>query len=166
MRGVRSVALAFVLVCATAGSGAQIAAEDPDWRESALSSPPTFNLNRLVNLEAPAGSTLKFGIDPATLSVTPEGIVRYVMVATSPSGARNVMYEGIRCTTAQHRVYARHHPESGWSLVRGGEWHALAGSASTRHALALATAGACTGRSANRSAPDIVRALEATRQAD
>ena len=35
-------------------------------------------------------------------------MVRYVVVATSDSGAVNAIYEGIRCDTGRFKVYARH----------------------------------------------------------
>ena len=39
--------------------------------------------SRLIRVPGPDGSSLKYGIDPTTLSVTPEGVVRYVIVASS-----------------------------------------------------------------------------------
>lgn len=157
----RTLMLLGVIACA--GASAQIVEENPDWRESAVSPAPVFDVKRLIRLESPPGSSLTFGIDPATLSITPEGIVRYVVVASSASGAQNVMYEGIRCTTAQHRVYARYHAQGGWSQVLDGEWKSLFGSPAARHALTFARAGACSGRATSQSAADIVRTLHSGR---
>ena len=155
--------LMLIALVACAGASAQIIDENPDWRESDVPPAPVFDVKRLIRLESPPGSSLIFGVDPATLSITPEGIVRYVVVASSPGGAQNVMYEGIRCTTAQHRVYARYNAQSGWSQVLDGEWKPLFGSPATRHALTFARAGACSGRAASQSPGDIVRALNAVR---
>ncbi len=156
--------LVLLALFACSGVGAQpVMAESPDWKEGTVPPPPAFDAKRLIQLENPPGSSLTFGVDPATLSVAADGVVRYVVVASSPGGARNVMYEGIRCTSAQYRVYARYHAEGGWSPVREEDWQSLFGSAAARHALMLAKAGACMGRSANRSADDIVRALKADR---
>lgn len=160
----RSKALTLIALLACAGASAQILAEDPDWRESTVTSAPAFDVKRLIRLESPPGSSLAFGVDPATLLVTPEGVVRYVIVASGPGGSLNVMYEGIRCSTAQYRIYARHHTETGWTQVRDGDWESLFGSASARHALTFARAGACTGRSANTSADTIIRTLKTDRQ--
>lgn len=161
MSRAKALVLAALVVCA--GASAQIIEEDLDWRESAVPAPPAFDVKRLIRLESPPGSSLSFGVDPATLSVTPEGIVRYVVVASSPGGAQNVMYEGIRCTTGQHRVYARYSTQGGWSKVLEEDWKSLFGSPATRHALNFARAGACTGRAASQSASEIVRTLNAVR---
>ena len=152
-----------VVFLAAAAANAQIAPENPDWRESAVPPPPSFDPDHLIRLESPPGSSLNFGIDPATLSISPEGIVRYVVIAFRPGGARNVMYEGIRCATGQYRLYARYNAEGGWSMARDGDWQSLFESPAVRHALTFARAGACTGHSAGRSAEDIARALRAGR---
>ena len=51
--------------------------------------------------------------------------MRYVVVATSTSGAVNAIYEGIRCNTGEVKVYARHNPDSGWKPARAAEWRPL-----------------------------------------
>ena len=54
----------------------------------------------MIQLDMPRHMAVKLGVDPETLRITPDGIVRYVMVAQSPSGTVNATYEGIRCLTA------------------------------------------------------------------
>ncbi len=158
MHAYKTLALSAWLVCA--GAAAQLLPEDPNWRESVVPPPPAFDLKRFIRVDSPAGSSLSYGIDPVTLSVTPESVVRYVIAATSKDGGQNVMYEGIRCATGQHRVYARYNPISGWSPLQEGDWQSLYGSAATRHALTLALAGVCKDRAVNRSAANIVRTLK------
>lgn len=158
MPHIKTLALCLLLACA--GAGAQLLPDDPNWRESAVPAPPAFDLKRLIRVDSPAGSSLTFGIDPATLSMTPEGVVRYVIVATGRDGGQNIMYEGIRCSAAQHRVYARYNAAAGWSPLQDGDWQPLYGSAATRHALTLASAGVCKDRAVNRSAANIVRTLK------
>lgn len=64
----------------------------------------------------PAGRTTDFRlqVDPRSLTVTPEGIVRYVLVARSPSGAQNVSYEAINCRSAEYRLYATGRADGAW----------------------------------------------------
>jgi hypothetical protein len=104
----RSRAMCLTLLLCSRLATAQLLPDSPDWRESEVPPPPAFDVKRLIRVPGPDGSSLKYGIDPATLSVTPEGVVRYVIVASSADGGQNVMYEGIRCSAGQHRVYARH----------------------------------------------------------
>lgn len=155
----RSIAAAVVVSLTCAGASGQSVLSNPDWRESSVGSPPAFDVKRLLFIESPVSSSLKFGVDPATLSITPEGVVRYVMVALGQDGAQNVLYEGIRCNTAEYRLYAMHSPEKGWTPSGNPEWQPLKGSAATRHGLLLALAAVCTGRTPTTPVGAIVNAL-------
>ena len=50
-------------------------------------------------------------------------MVRYTLVARSPSGTANVSFEGIRCTTRSYKVFALGTGGS-WSR-REGEWRVI-----------------------------------------
>jgi len=52
-------------------------------------------------------SPLRFAIDPKSVSIGKDNVVRYTVLITSKTGARNVNYEGLRCDTAERRIYAR-----------------------------------------------------------
>ena len=155
----RCWALALALVAGAAQ--AQLSTPDPDWKEVEAPPPAPLRLDRLdrlLRIEIPE-STLRFGVDPASVVLTGDGIVRYVVVATSSSGAVNAFYEGIRCTTAETRLYARHNPDSGWVPVRDGMWRSLHEPRPSRHSLVIARNGACLGGAPNQSATQIVRDL-------
>jgi len=141
-----------------AGTGyAQLMPADPDWREQEAPAPPDFKVDALIRLDMPR-SELRYGVDPATVTLASDGIVRYVVVAVGTSGAVNAMYEGIRCDTAQVKVYARS-SGSGWNAASGSTWRPL--HEGQRHSLQIARTGACAGHSPNRSATQIVRDLRA-----
>jgi len=55
-----------------------------------------------------------FFVDQTSLSVTGDGVVRYVLVARSPSGVENVSYEGLRCASVEFRRYAFGRPDATW----------------------------------------------------
>lgn len=77
---------------------------------------PTFpprERGELIEFFVAATSEFRFFVDAATLSVSNDGIVRYVLVARSPSGVDNVSFEGMRCATNEVRIYA---------LGRDGAW--------------------------------------------
>ena len=71
--------------------------------EVALPAPPK---GELVEFFVSSASSFTFFIDPQTLSVGADGVVRYTLVARSRSGAENVSYEGMRCENGTYRVYA------------------------------------------------------------
>jgi hypothetical protein len=60
----------------------------------------------LVEFYVSAGASFRFFIDAPSLSVGKDGVVRYTLVARSPSGVDNVSYEGMHCVTGRYRVYA------------------------------------------------------------
>jgi hypothetical protein len=131
---------------------------DSNWQEAAVPPPPAFSLDRLLRFEVDPNSSFVYAIDPQTVSVSPEDrVVRYVMVATSPSGVRNVFYEGIRCQTAQVKTYARH-AEGRWVVAAGPQWQEMVLRPS-RHALALARQGACENAAPPASAAEVLRNL-------
>ena len=140
---------------------AQTTFDEPEWKESEVPPPPAFDMGKLVTFEVSANSALVYGVDPASIAISKsDGLVRYVMVATSSSGARNVMYEAIRCTTAEVKTYARYSPQGEWSLLDNPQWRSLYETMPSRHALRFAQAGACDGASPPLSVDILVRRLK------
>jgi hypothetical protein len=148
------------LLLVVSAVAAQLAPVDPDWREAEAPPPPAFRADGLVPLDIPR-SSLRFGVDPASVSLGNDGIVRYVVVASSPSGAVNALYEGLRCNTAEVKVYARYNPGSGWTIAKDSTWVTLHDGRTASHSLVIARTGACVGHAPNRSAIQIVRDLRA-----
>jgi hypothetical protein len=79
---------------------------------------------RLIEFEQHPGADFRYFIDPETLSVDKEGVVRYVLVARSSNGVQNVTYEGLRCETAEYRFYAFGQADGTWSRSRS-SWRSL-----------------------------------------
>lgn len=148
------------LVLAVSAAHAQLAPVDPEWREAEAPPPPAFKQGGLIPLEMPR-SALRFGVDPASVSLGSDGIVRYVVVAASATGAVNGLYEGIRCDTAEFKVYARYNAGSGWTVAKESRWRPLHDAQTSSHSLVIARTGACVGHAPNRSATQIVRDLRA-----
>jgi hypothetical protein len=142
-------------------ASAQLVTLDPDWKETETPAPPTFASSRLIPLNMPPYVSLKLGVDPNTLVVTPDGIVRYVVVATNTSGSTTAMYEGIRCATGEVKTYARFNSGGEWEPLKDPKWMDLAGKQPSKHALALARQGVCEGATTTgHSVSDIVKALK------
>jgi CNP1-like family len=153
---------ASALLCLASGLAiAQFIADDPDWKETDVPPAPAFDLKRLVPVEISVQSQLKWGIDPATIKITNDGIVRYVVVAQSSSGVVNAMYEGIRCNKAEFRRYARHNPDSGWVKSSDTGWTPLRQTGASRHPEILARGGMCDGAAPPTSAAEAARRLNA-----
>ena len=161
----RSPALQAARVCAaslvlTLGMGgaawAQLAPDDPDWKESEVPPPPTFDMGKLITFDGAVNSSLVYGVDPGAIKISgSDSLIRYVLVATSASGAKNVMYEAIRCSTGEFKTYARYSSDGRWSPVSDAGWRSMFGTMPSRHALYFARAGACD----NAATPSSVNAL-------
>lgn len=138
------------LTCLSAVTLAKANDEEKQWVEKATEAPKTFSIEKLQPFTVSQGSALTYGIDPETLTVGEDWVVRYVMVARSPSGALNVLYEGIRCQSSQVKTYARwDNNRSAWHSPSNPEWKSLSFGGSTRPAMILAKEGLCNGESVN-----------------
>lgn len=156
-KGARVCAICLVLAFGMGGaSWAQLATDDPDWKESEVPPPPAFDMGKLVTFDGSANSALVYGVDPASIRISgSDSLIRYVLVATSASGAKNVMYEAIRCSTGEFKTYARYSSDGRWSAVSDASWRSMFGTLPSRHALYFARAGACD----NAATPSSVNAL-------
>lgn len=139
-----------VLTCLSTATLATADDDEAQWQEKATEAPKTFSIDKLQTFTVSQNSSLTYGIDPETLTVGEDWVVRYVMVARSTSGALNVLYEGIRCQSAEVKTYARwDNNRSAWNSPASAEWKALAFSGATRPAMILAMEGLCNGKSVN-----------------
>lgn len=130
----------------------------PEWGESQVPPPPAFDVKRALPIEMPPYMSLKFSVDPATLAVTGDGVVRYIVIATSSSGATNAFYEGIRCATEEAKTYARYN-SGAWHPVEAPEWKRI-DNMNSRYAKELAKQALCRGHAPRASTGDMVRELK------
>ncbi|MBI2727320.1 MAG: CNP1-like family protein [Polaromonas sp.] len=145
-----------VTLLAPASGHAQFFQDNPDWKETEVPPPPAYDVRKLVTFEVAGNSSLIYGVDPATITISnADGVVRYVMVATSPSGVKNVVYEGIHCVTGEVKVYARE-VVGKWQPTSNPQWQSVFDPLPSRHALAFAKAGACDARATAGSVGEII----------
>lgn len=101
---------------------------DPEyWREQSITLPPWPREQDwlAVPLDNPGGS-FDYWIDTRSLTTGADQVVRYILVAESASGARNLSFEGIRCSPAGHyQVYAYGQDGRFEPISTGGQWRAI-----------------------------------------
>jgi hypothetical protein len=144
--------------CATGSASAQLFG-NVDWQESPTPPPPAFDVDRLVTIGMPGYMTLRFGVDPATIVVTNDGVVRYVVVARNPAGgAINAFYEGVRCATEQMKGYAR---SSGgdWETTTDPQWRSFRAMNSS-YTKAIAQQALCRGGAPRSSTGEMIARLK------
>jgi len=153
------------LPCAQAGFLGGLGEEDEfgekkEWKESEVALPPFPEDANLIDFYVSATAQNRFFVDLAHLSVGSDGIVRYTLVVISPSGVRNVTYEGMRCKTAERRIYASGRADKSWSQTRGERWFPIHEATINRHYAALYSEFFCPGGALNDRVEDIRRALK------
>ena len=142
-------------------ASAQVFADPVDWKEADVPPPPAYDMSKLLTFEVSRPSPLVYGVDPASFSISKaDGVVRYVVVATSSAGAKNVMYEGLRCSTGEVRTYARAKPDGSWVPLANSEWKSVRDVSISKHSLRFARAGACDSAAPVTSVGELVKKLK------
>lgn len=132
---VKKILLLGLLICLPYGSAHALRpADQPSWGqfehdfeekpwselESHLPAPP--RQENLLPFYVSAASSNQFFVDGSSLSSGADGIVRYTLIVQSPSGARNVSFEGMRCSTAEFKRYAFGREDGSWGRARNVQW--------------------------------------------
>jgi hypothetical protein len=92
------------------------------WKEIETQLPPKPLDSDLVDFAVSGATGYHFGIDRKSLTIGPDGVFRYTLVAVSAQGVRNVSYEGIRCEVAQKKTYAIGRADGTWVRARNSAW--------------------------------------------
>jgi len=134
--------------------------EDKPWTEVEAKLPPFPQAEHLLPFYVSATTDNKFFIDGQSLAVGSDGVVRFTLVIVSPAGAENISYEGIRCATAEQRVYAFGRSDKTWSKARRDQWTTIKNNALNRHHAELHAEYFCTVGVVLRDAEDVRKALQ------
>ena len=133
--------------------------QDREWTETEAPPPPAFVEARSLPIEMPPYMNLKFAVDPATITITGDGLVRYVAVGTSKSGnAVNAFYEGVRCATEEMKGYARS-SGGGWETVADPQWRSFRAMNSS-YTKAIAQQALCQGGAPRSSVSEMIGRLK------
>jgi hypothetical protein len=134
--------------------------EEKTWQENEIRLPPYPQDAQLYSFYVSPTTINRFFVDIQTLSVGSDGVVRYALVVISPSNARNVSYEGMRCQTREWRIYATGRPDGSWSKTRSDRWMPVREAVANRHHAALFQEFFCPGGTMNYRVEDIQKALK------
>jgi len=157
-------ALTAYLACCSGAAFAQRADEvdgnqAQPWQEVAIEFPAAPKQENLLPFYVSATATQSFAIDAQSLSVGSDGVIRFTLVSTSESGAKNVSYEGIRCATFEKKLYALGQSDGTWTRSRRDEWQRISDNAANRQHAALAKDFFCLEKTVAGSASDMVGRL-------
>ena len=136
-------------------------AQEVEWVEAEVPDAPAFKTTDGIAIDMPRHVSVKVAVDPATLAIGADGVVRYVAYMTNLSGSVSAVYEGIRCTTDEVKTYARWSSSSGqWTRTTEPQWKEINSNLPSKHAFAIARQGACDNHMTRNSVTDTVRALK------
>jgi hypothetical protein len=133
--------------------------EEKPWQESEVLLPPYPQDAQLYSFYVSPTTRNRFFVDIQTLAVGKDDVARYVLVVISPSGVRNVSFEGMRCETKERRIYASGRSDGGWSKTRSDQWQPVREAVSNRHHAALYSEFFCPGGAINYRVEDIQKAI-------
>jgi hypothetical protein len=129
------------------------------WSEVVLKLPAAPAPENLLPFYVSPTATQSFAIDVASLVVGVDGVIRFTLVSTSASGARNVSYEGIRCLSYERKSYAFGHPDGSWSRSRRDRWEPIVNNAANRTHASLAQDFFCEGQMISGKAEQILEKM-------
>lgn len=117
------------------GSSGFIKDEGNAWKELGVTLPayPDTDSRNLIEVDLLLNNfPFRLFIDPLSVSIGEDRIVRYTAILKSRSGATNVLYEGMRCATGQYRRYA-YGGQSGFQLAGNSRWKYIGADGSDRY---------------------------------
>ena len=135
-------------------------AEEKPWEEQKLALPPYPRPENLLKFQVSGSTSFDFFVDPTSISVGKDGVVRYALMARSSTGATNVSFEGIKCTGRERKLYAFGRPDGTWSQARDARWGPITGNQANRHHAALADEFFCPARLIVRDTEEALDALK------
>ena len=100
----------------------------------------------------------KFAVDTNSIRIGADGITRYIVVITNPSGGQQSQYEGIRCDSFQWRLYGVYE-SSGWRENPLSSWKAIERDIPNRYQASLAQGAFCNFNSQEKNINTILSSL-------
>jgi len=101
----------------------------------------------------------KFAIDTSSILIGTDGVTRYIVVITNPSGGEQIQYEGIRCDSYQWRLYGNYENNK-WTPNPLSSWNMIKMHVPNRYQGALASGALCNFNSQEKSMKSIMNSLD------
>ena len=116
------------------------------------------NQDTLLPFYVSQHTIFKFAVDTDSILIGADGVTRYIVVMTSPSGSVQVQYEGIRCDSFQWRLYGT--LENGaWRENPLSTWRNIQSNVPNRYQAALAQGAFCNFSSQEKNIKTILQSL-------
>jgi hypothetical protein len=137
---------------------------DPDaprfWEETEVKIPTAPPSKDLKPFYVSGTTQLNFALDAPSIVFGKDEVIRYVVVITTPSGAQQVSYEGIRCEKYEWRLYATLQKDGGWHKSANSRWQVIRNTGYNSYHAALVRDAFCDNAIPRRSAKEIIPLLK------
>jgi hypothetical protein len=134
--------------------------EKKSWNEIQAQIPAYPKERSLIALNIGGELRHRYYIDADSISRGEDGVMRYTAVIRASGGATNVTFEGVRCETREHKLYALGRNDGTWVRARDPNWSHIAYSATAPHRGMLFRDYFCASRYSLPSAREVVDALK------
>lgn len=130
------------------------------FKEGVTTMPPgPPNPKTLIPFYVSPRAIFKFAVDVDSISIGKDGVTRYIVVMTNPSGEQQTQYEGIRCDSFQWRLYGTLENNI-WRENPLSSWRAIQTHVANRYQAALAQGAFCNFTSQEKNLSTVQNALD------
>jgi hypothetical protein len=96
------------------------------WKEGAVTALPAYPADaELLAVALPKDAPGRLYVDPRSLTVGADAVIRLTLVIESGGGTRNVLYDGIRCQTREYKTYAAGTAERSLAALKDPRWQPI-----------------------------------------
>jgi len=134
--------------------------EEKPWAEIEVQLPAFPADGNQVAFTVGANDSTRYLIDKKSMSFGTDSVLRFTLTVISATGAKNISYEGMRCSTGERRYYAFGRPDGTWSKARSNQWVKIHGTSNNHHVELYSNYFCAPGTASISSAEDALRALE------
>ncbi|WP_428605780.1 CNP1-like family protein [Sedimenticola sp.] len=136
--------------------------EEYEWQEQNVEIPAFPEDENLIEFQVTRpNAAFSYFIDANSVSYTEaDGVVRYTVVIKSRTGAKNVAFEGMRCTAREFKTYAFGNGKGKFVRPRKAGWKSIADNGYTRYRKDLHEFYFCNSRILDPSSEKIISELK------
>ena len=130
------------------------------WREHSAQLPPYPQPENLIEFTIVGATSFTYFADLTTVSVDPDRVVRYAVIARSRSGSENATFEGIHCESKVYKVYAYGSVDKTWRPQQDPQWQPLEGTGNNAYRGSLYRYYLCPNGLPQRNTQTAIKALK------
>jgi hypothetical protein len=116
------------------------------------------NQKTLIPFYVSQRTIFKFAVDTDSILIGADGVTRYIVVITNPSGGQQAQYEGVRCDSFQWRLYGTYE-STGWKENPLSSWKNIQSDIPNRYQASLAQGAFCNFNSQEKNIKNIQSSL-------